>query len=401
MKTIYSFILFLFLLFTSCEENDSVSPEVYLNDNISDLIKKEFNTYTKGNSDWKGGVAMLITTEEDSYFFHEGFAEEVTPQTHFRGASTTKTFTATAILLLQDDGLLNIKDKIVDKIPGRSDTYIPDIPEYDIPHKDKITIEMLLNHRAGVFDVSNEPIPDYCDSEYKGEFFIEYTKGIKGQDHTFSFDELVNAVAENQICSFKPDSAFHYSNTGYSILGKIIERVSGKSYKQFISDRILTPNNLTNISFPDQGNDTGIPDNFVPSYFNGGPYDGAEVVHDNVSAHVAEGNVITTLEDHSSYLRKLMQGEIISTSSLAMMKDYKPTRESHQYYGLGCQYTYGLGYGHNGAHAAYLSMMRHDPNDNITIVVFCNFWDFQQGSTSIHLQLDFMYNIARKAKVFL
>jgi len=73
---------------------------------------------------------------------------EPTENTHFRAASITKTFTAAGILLLQQKGLLNIEDTVVSNIPGRTEPYLPNTPEYAIPHKDVITIRQLLGMQA-------------------------------------------------------------------------------------------------------------------------------------------------------------------------------------------------------------------------------------------------------------
>jgi D-alanyl-D-alanine carboxypeptidase len=81
---------------------------------------------------------------------------ELTADTYFRFASNTKNFTATAILNMYEDGWLDYKAKIKDTIPGSKMTYVPATVEWNIPFKNEITIEQLLQHSAGVFDVDND-----------------------------------------------------------------------------------------------------------------------------------------------------------------------------------------------------------------------------------------------------
>ena len=121
----------------------------------------------------------------------------------------------------------------------------------------------------------------------------------------------------------------------------------------------------------------------------------------NISEAVAEGNIITTPKDLAKYLSKLMQGKIINATMLSEMMNYIPTNESHQFYGLGCQYTPDIGYGHNGARPFYMTVMRYDPQSNITFVVFANFWDGTQWPDSFQSQLQFLYDILKKAKAIL
>ncbi len=135
---------------------------------------------------------------------------EPTENTHFRAASITKTFTAAGILLLQQKGLLNIEDTVVSSIPGRTEPYPPNTPEYTIPHKDVITIRQLLEHRAGVFDVSNYVVPEDSKAPYAGQDYLAY---ILTQDfeHAFTFDELVSVTAFNQLSLAPPGTGYNYA----------------------------------------------------------------------------------------------------------------------------------------------------------------------------------------------
>ncbi len=142
------------------------------------------------------------------------------PHTYFRFASTTKNFTATAILKMHQDGWLNYTDRIVNPIPGSAVPYVPSTPAWNIPYKDRITIRQLLQHNAGVYDVDNAPVPG-CE----GLSYVGY-KLAQDPDHQFSSPELVEQVAIHNLSFFTPGSVnYHYSDTGYTILSEINARV--------------------------------------------------------------------------------------------------------------------------------------------------------------------------------
>ena len=193
---------------------------------------------------------MQILSPKGEYFISTGMGQDMTNAHHFRTASCTKTFTAAAIMLLHQRGKLNIEDKITDSIPGTNTPYVPTTADFNIPNKDQITIRMLLMHRAGVFDVTNDELPDSVPAPYGRK---DYPDVVLEQDpnHQFTLDELIGVDAAYRLSyPFAPGSDYHYSNTGYSILGKIIERVSGKTYGDFVKTELMVPNGLLEFEPP-------------------------------------------------------------------------------------------------------------------------------------------------------
>jgi CubicO group peptidase (beta-lactamase class C family) len=137
-----------------------------------------------------------------------------TPSSRFHIASITKSFTAAAIVILQKRGQLQLTDKL--------SRYIP-----DFPNGDKITILELLEHTSG--------IPSYYSiSEYDA---------LKLKP--VHFDDLI-AIMRTKPLEFEPGTKSNYSDTGYAFLAYIIEKVSGKSYGQFIADEIFAPLRMKN-----------------------------------------------------------------------------------------------------------------------------------------------------------
>ena len=295
----------LLMIASSCKKHDDIviSPKNDFQYKLQELVDSALAVYKEKYPDFPGGLAMKVISRQGTFFVSSGMGTNITGQIHFRAASNTKTFTASAILLLYQQGKLNINQKITDTIPGTSEPYIPNIPEYNIPYKNSITILDLLHHRAGVFDVSNNPVPDTVSVQvpYKGLNYITY---IEETDpvHTFTFDELVNVVARCRLFNFPPGTSYHYSNTGYSILGKIIERVSQQSYQQFLMENIISPMGLQNSSMPVLGSDQQIPAPYASGYILNGDST-VNVTLSNMSANVAEGTLITTPDDLSFFLK--------------------------------------------------------------------------------------------------
>jgi D-alanyl-D-alanine carboxypeptidase len=314
-------------------------------------------------------------------YVSSGFPKEYGDAIHFRGASTTKSFTAAAILKLYQESKLNIDDVITDTIPGTNEPYIPATSIYAIPYKGKITIKLLLQHRAGVFDITNDKIPTTANAPYAGQKYTDYILAKQGEDHTFTIPEMVNIVAENQLSYFEPGTAFHYSNTGFHLLAVIIERVSGKRYDQFLQDEFLTPLQLNHTSFSYLGTDQSMPDPYVKGWLQ---YKDSlnkdifiEIDKDNVSAIVGDGNIITTPADLVTWANDLYGSNTILNAKLhAEMIKGISTDEEHVIYGLGTELNPpDIGFGHNGAHPAYMTIMRYNPETNASYVLTCNFLD--------------------------
>jgi len=275
-------------------------------------------------------------------------------------------------MLLAKRHELNLNDCLTDTIPGTSDTYLPDNQSYNIPFKNQISIRQLLEHRAGVFDLTNFPVPDTCMAMYAGHNYLEFVESIF-PSHNFTLDEIFGVIARYHLCDFSPDSAFHYSNTGYMLLGKIIERVSGQSYSDFINGQILTPNQLTQTSFP-LSTVSILPDPYIPAKVQSG-FDLITIRKQNMSYEFAQGNCVTTAGNLVSWLKKWQGGHAgLPFSVVQQMRNGSGQNED---YGFGTSFVPGMGYGHTGAIAGYLSFMFYDPEADFTMLLICNLWNMK------------------------
>lgn len=142
-----------------------------------------------------------------------------TPQTKFRIASATKQFTAALILILVEEGILELDGKVVE--------YLPDYPK---EHGSQITIHQLLTHTSG--------IPSYTTPEFMAN----------DVHNPFEPDSLVALFSDLDL-QFTPGTRWSYSNSGFILLGKIIEEVTGKRYDQLLHEKIFDPLELSNTGY--------------------------------------------------------------------------------------------------------------------------------------------------------
>ncbi len=309
----------------------------------------------------------------------------VTENTYFRFASNTKNFTATAILKMMQDGWLNLDDLITVNIPGTNIPYTPDVREWNFPHKNSITIRQLLQHNAGIYDITN----DTSQFGFNGMSWEEYILQTS-PNHQFTTTQYVKLLTENNLTYGPPNTVYHYSNTGYSILGEIIRKVysdkkgSEKTYNDYLTDHIIGPQTKVplNIKFTELATDQQLPSPYIKGYIL--EDNGHEITDKkNASGKIAEGNGIGTMKELSKYIRSIMKGEnVLNKKSVELMKNSKgsATTDENNNYALGCFHIKHIGYGHNGATEGYLSLMLHDPATDITTIVVLPFWDLRQDA---------------------
>ncbi len=330
-----------------------------------------------------GGISVLVRVPSGDFF--ASTVSGAKPEWHFRAASVTKTTTAAAIMLLEQRGLVRLDDKVTSLMPGRNIPYLPDTPDYAVPHKEAITIRQLLQHRAGVFDVGNDPVPAEATHLYAGRNYIDWMNE-QDPEHSFSIDELVAVAANCQLSYGPPPAKYHYSNTGYSMLGKIIERASGKALHEFLYAEFIRPLGLSSTYLVVSGKDRMPWSPYLPGY-SSAEGQVLETTEDNASYAHAEGNMVSTFSELATWIRALMRGEAgVTPVNAARMREVLPTNpEGTSGYGLGIsENPKGLGYGHDGGIMGYYTVARHHPESDFTIIMVCS-----------HLKFDDMYGMQK------
>jgi D-alanyl-D-alanine carboxypeptidase len=379
MRNQFFLLIFILVVITSgCKKN--LVAKLDLKERLQQTLDSHLAHFNQKFPGKNIGFGLYLKSSSkinyQNLYVSSGFPKDYGENIHFRGASATKSFTAAAILVLCQQNKLKLDDLITANIPGTTQPYIPATSTYAIPYKDKITIRLLLQHRAGVFDVTNTDIPGTANAPYAGERYFDYVMANNGENYTFSFPELINVVAVNHLSYFAPGTAFHYSNTGFNLLATIIERVSGKRYDQFLQDQFLTPLHMTNTRFPYLGTDQNMPQPYLSGWLKNNN-ELIEIDKDNVSFAVSEGNIITTPADLAIWADALYGGNTILNADLhAQMITGILTNEEHVNYGLGTELNPpDIGYGHNGARPAYMTIMRYHPETNISYILSSNFLD--------------------------
>ncbi|HUH03676.1 MAG TPA: serine hydrolase domain-containing protein [Kofleriaceae bacterium] len=316
-----------------------------------DQLGKKIEAYVGAIGDgWGAGYQFsgyIHVATDDGVLYSRGFGlanaetgARNTADTSFRTGSVTKQFTAAAIMLLQQDGKLSVHDPIRRHLP-----------DYPAPAGDQITVHHLLTHTSGIPNYTT--FPELMDSRMRARTVAELLA-------TFSDRPL----------EFAPGDRFRYSNSGYAVLGAIIEAASGQTYGEFLSDRLFVPAGLKNTVV---GDAQGAPDRALGYQTNGeGVAELAAAV--DMSVPYAAGAVRSTAADLVRWSQAL-ETRILTPASLQQM--YTPTPPSMKDgsgYGYGWLITTGQEtvIHHNGGIDGFLSSYVRVPARGLVIVVWTN-----------------------------
>ena len=240
----------------------------------------------------------------------EGFAD-LKKKKHLKGneemplASGTKTFTAAAIFLLQDRGALNINDTVAKHLPAESGMWF----NHKVPAwAHKVKISHLLSHSSGLH-------------EYVFKFKMDASK-----THDEVNKDLLHFIASEKL-AFKPGSKFEYNNSGYVILGRIIEHVSGQKLADFMQKALFEPNNMKNTrvaGFEEALDFQHGRTHIFPTRYYVTPNGTKSPVYTPVGKEIihvpnGDGGAISTTEDLIKWNVALHGGKVISQKSYNMM----------------------------------------------------------------------------------
>jgi CubicO group peptidase (beta-lactamase class C family) len=314
MKKLLFYFVAISWLVGSCTQADTVpTPDPAIVSRIDELITQ----YTE-EGEFSGSV---LIAEKGFVVLNEGYGfadyeREIpnTPHTQSSIGSVTKVFTCAAIRMEADKGALTQDDTLAQYIP-------------DYPRGDEITISQLLNHTSGIVDYVNDMV--YDDPKYMADPIT-----IEALIDRFKYEPL----------EFDPGTQYDYSNSGYVLLGYIIEQTSGMSFYEYIEKEIFTPLEM-NDSVADW--DTGFSNKALGYYSPGGssgPLKYPEVHHTHL---VGTGNLFSTVEDLYLWYQALHSDE-----------SWRP---------YDCGSAYGRGYGYR---AAFIPIHALD----IVVIMLSNFW---------------------------
>jgi CubicO group peptidase (beta-lactamase class C family) len=258
-----------------------------------------------------------------------------TPTTKFRLGSITKQFTAASILLLEERGKLKIDDPVK--------KYMADAPAA----WDKITIFHVLTHTSGIPSLTS--FPDFESHEAQA----------------MTPEKLVEWFRDKPL-EFEPGTKWNYSNSGYILLGYLIEKISGQSYSDFVQQNIFTP-----LGMRDSGYDSNsaIIAHRAAGYTPGknGPIN-AGFVH--MSIPFSAGALYSTTEDLLRWEQGLFGGKVLAAPSLARMTT--PFKQDYAF-GLGVSTNNGhKTISHNGGIEGFNTALTYYPDDKLVVAVLAN-----------------------------
>lgn len=280
----------------------------------------------------------------------------------FELASVTKPFTSTAILLLAEQGKLRLDQDVRD--------FFPDFPY------EGITVKLLLTHRSGMMNYVYF-VDDLWKKQKKDE-----RKGITNKD-------VMKLIAEYKPARYSaPDVKFHYNNSNFMVLGAIIEKVSGESYANFLSENIFKPLGMKNTAVYSKADYDKIPVDVVGHDRGSWRY---SVVQNFLDGPVGDKGIYSTVQDLFLFDRALRDGRVLKKETLdSAYTGHSKMERGHFNYGYGWRLfvegdhrvAYHTGWWHGFRHI-YLRDLKND----ITIVLLTNL-----SNGSLH-QLDELYKI--------
>ncbi len=305
------------------------------------------------------GVLVVVSAAgQGEYISAQGSANLDTgaePQTNdrFRIGSVTKTFVATAILQLVDQGKLSKSDTL--------STWYP-----DFPNADEITIDDLLRMRSG--------IADYWDEETIKQYYDNPLQSVTNED-------IIEAAAAKADQFEPPDQETKYTDTNYNILGAILEKVSGNDIATQINQTILNPLGLRNTFYPTNNE---LPGNLHGYGLNpqSGEFEDKTIL--NPAPADGAGAMISDISDLGVWARAVYNGDLLEPETQQARLETQPLEGAPS---GGAGYGEGIGgnggiWGHGGTISGFSTEMWYIPEQDATFVISVNRSDEEMDSHS-------------------
>ena len=314
-------------------------------DALTKRIDSVFARFTSNGPGCAAGVYQdgKIRFEKGYGLANIEFNAPITPTTPFIVGSVSKQFTAAAAALLIEDGKLSPDDDVR--------KYVPEIPDYGKP----IRVRDLIHHTSGLRDW----------------WTLVEAAGMRNDD-TYAVDDVLHLAVRQRRLSFDPGAEYAYSNTGYIVLGVVVQRVSGKSLAQFAAERIFGPLGMTSTHFHDDH--TVAVRGRAAAYSPTSKGDWRINIWNNDI--VGQGGVMTTLEDLLKWDENFYTGKVGGKGFLA-----RQLQRGVLSNGQAITYAYGLQIGeyrglpivdHGGSTGGYRAVITRYPTAHTSFVALCN-----------------------------
>ena len=306
------------------------------------------------------GVVAAVQTPRYTWVGALGVAdrasgEPMTPDMHHRIGSVTKTFTATLLLQAADEGLLSLDDTIDQYVKG-------------VPNGDKITLRQMADMTSGIASYT-------ADEQWANELLSD--------PHRVWKPEELAQIGIKDSPLFDPGTEWFYSNTNYTLLGLVLEKVTDKPIGDLYREQIIEPLDLKNTSFP-KPSDSSIPEPHAQGYTLQGESSGREPIDStdwSPSEAWTAGQMISTVDDLLVYGRALgtgkgllspeQQSERLGSFVSDVPPLNKPPLKGDLAYGIGLGKDHGW-VGHNGEIPGYNTYLFYHPKLDAVAAVAVN-----------------------------
>lgn len=363
------YLILAVILLTSCHKRADIDPSLYnCNFNFRDSSSKNPNRGKYQSilnwmtSNGVVGVTMSVYSKQSGMWIGASGVADLRNNTDMKSCnisrvgSTVKMVTATTVLKLMEEGKLNLDDKISSYLEG-------DVIN-KIKNANTATIRQLLQHSSGIYNYIQ-------NIQFQISSLNNFIREWKPND--------LLQYAFNKDAYFAPGEDVRYSNTGYIMLGLLIEKIEGKSLYQVFNEKIFTPLGMSMTQFASENH---IPDGIVRGYID--MYSNLQVTESTYFSgwdyYTADGGLISNPYDLSVFFNALVNGQIITSASLIeMFKWQTPINPDPDFfpisYGLGIfkiETDKGTAYMHSGDAVGYYANMLYFPDDSTTIIYAVN-----------------------------
>ncbi len=305
------------------------------------------------------GSLSIFKDGEEVYRKSIGYANLTNKQplnenTIFRIGSISKMYTATITMKLIEQEKLKLETKLSEFFP-------------EVPNAENITIEHMLRHRSGIYNVTNAP-----------EYFTYMTQSVSGK-------QMVEKIAKYESL-FTPGEKAEYSNSNYLLLTYIAEKITGKKFPDLLQEYISKPHQLRYTKY---GSKIDPKKNEALSYAKTSDWVPAPETHMSVPA--GAGAIVSTPSDVNKFLHLLFNGKIVSPNSLELMMNIQDG------FGLGMfemPFHNQKTYGHGGGIDGFSTLAGYFPEEKVSIAYFSNgvmlpVNDIFVGAASIYFDLPY------------
>lgn len=298
--------------------------------------------------------AALAVIRDGAIIYSRGYGSAnleydvpIRPSSIFHVASVSKHFTAFAILLLAEEGKLSLDDDIR--------RYVPEVPEFGRT----ITLRHLIHHTSGMRD----------------QWELLAMAGWR-LDDVITREHILKMVSHQQELNFNPGDEYLYSNTGYTLMALIVERVSGKTFRDFTKARIFQPLGMTRTHFHDDH------EMIVPGRaYSYAPRADGGFRHSPLNyANAGATSLFTTVEDLAKWDRNFYEPQVGTAATIQQMHEQGVLNSGKQ-----IEYAYALSIGeyrglrtvgHSGADAGYRAYYVRFPDQRLSVVILSNLSTF-------------------------